>query len=249
MIAVIKHTFRELYRERIMYNVFFLSLFLIFVGYLASLLVYGHQDRVMLHFGTTVVSVSILAVSMAAGSRLLRSEIEQRNIYLFLSRPVSRPKYFVGKALGIATFALVNLLVLTAVLIAAIYFVEGPFKPVLFQWFGLTWVESLMVLGLSLALSFGVRPGLNMMIGLSFLFVCHNHEQMSLLSNDVESGKTIFKFLSYLTPDGSVFFLDTRIYYDQPLAWSEWFLRCGYGMLWAVAFLWLANAIFYRRDL
>ena len=71
-------TVRELFRERILYNVFFVALLLLFFGYLASLLVYGHQDRVMLHLGFFVNAISVYIVASGAGvpdSRTPRFEI------------------------------------------------------------------------------------------------------------------------------------------------------------------------------
>ena len=249
MIFIFKQTIRDLYRERILYNVFFLSLFLIFVGYLASMLVFGHQDRVILNFGTSVISLSILGVAITVGSRVIRTEIDQRTIYLPISRPLSRTHYFFGKVAGVSVFLISNLLLLTFILIGSIHYVGGEYHPVLYQWAILTWVESLMTLGLSLVLSFWIRPALNVMTVMTFLFLSHNHEQMQILQEQAEHGRSLFQVLSHLTPDGSIFFLDTRIYYDLPLECSELILRCGYGLLWTVAFSVLANALFFRRNL
>lgn len=248
-LAIFTQTFKDLYRERILYNVFFLAIFLIFVGYLASLLVFGHQDRVMLHFGASTISLSLIAVSIAVGTRLVRFESEQRMIYLPLARPVSRSQYLVSKTFGAFGFLAINLFFLTLILVASIAAVNGPFKPVLGQWMVLTYVESIFVLSLSLFLSFLMRPGLNMMTTLSFLFLCHSQSQMQLLSKESENGKALFKFLSHLAPDGSVFFLDTRVYYEQPLEMAALLSRGAYGLVWAAAFWFLAMAIFNRRNL
>lgn len=90
---IARQTFRDLLRERILYNVFFVAVFLIFLGYLAARLVFGHQERVMLDFGIVVIALSIFVVSASAGARLIRTEIESRNIFLTLVRPIPRPTY------------------------------------------------------------------------------------------------------------------------------------------------------------
>lgn len=247
MIAILSQTLRDLYRERLLYNVFFVSLFLIFVGYLASLLAFGHQDRVLIHFGTTIISLTAITLGLTVGSRLIRVESEQRTVYLPLSRPVSRTRYFLARAAGVALFILFNLILLTALLFAIVTYLDGVIRPVLGQWFLLTWLESLLALSLSLALSFGMRPGLNLMTSITFLFMAHNHEQMTFLQQKASSpALTAFKAL---TPDASVFFVDTRVYYDLPLTAAELGTRIGYGALWTVALVVLANAIFHRRNL
>jgi Cu-processing system permease protein len=203
--AVILQTIRDLFRERILYNVLFLSLFLIFVGLLASRLVFGHQHRVILHFGTTIISLTSITLGLTIGSRLFRQDIEQRNIYLPLSRPITRSAFFYSKAFGVSLFLLFNLALLLAVLMGAIEYLQGNFRPMLFEWALLTWIESLLGLGLALALSFLMRPALNIMSCLTFLFLSHNHEQMDLLRD--KGNETGLELFSKLTPDGSIFFL------------------------------------------
>lgn len=247
MIAILLQTIRDLYRERLLYNVFFISLFLIFVGYLASLLAYGHQHRVILHFGTSIVSLTAITLGLTIGSRLIRMESESRTIYLPLVRPITRTQYFLARAAGVAAFILLNLVLLTAILAWGIHYLKGEFRPALLQWALLTWTESLLGLGLSLMLSMAMRPGLNIMSAMTFLFLSHNHEQMALLKE--KDSNPVFGLFSSLTPDGSVFFLDTRIYYDLPISGVELLSRVGYGALWAAAFFALANALFHRRNL
>lgn len=250
MIAISLQTVRDLLRERILYNVLFLSLFMIFVGFLASQLVYGHQHRVLLHFGTTVAALSVIGVALTVGSRLLRSEWESRNIYLPLSRPISRTSYFFAKALGVSLFLLMNLVLLAVIIALIVNYLGGEFRWVIFQWGALAWIESLLALGLALLLSFAMRPGLAFMSALTFIFVSHNHGQLELLNGkEGTGGGASFNLLSALTPDGTQFFIDTRLYYEIPLTAGELAIRAGYGLMWAICFALLANAAFQRRNL
>lgn len=244
-----EYTFKELLGERILYNLFFVSIFLLFFGYLAALLVFGYQDRVMLHFGTFVNALSMYAVSAGAGSRVLRNEIEQRTCYLALSRPISRVSYFFGKWAGVALFAALNLSLLTAILVIGLRITGGHENLAFFQSAVLIWVETLMVTALAILSSLVLRPGLTMMVTLAYLFLSHNHEQIDFLMKQGSDGAGLFSLIKWLTPNGEALLLDTRVYYDAPLSLHECFGRVGYGCLWTLLFLLVGNALFYRKSL
>ena len=84
------------------------------------------------------------------------------------------------------------------------------------------------------------------MVTLSYFFIAHNHEQMRFLSHQASP---IFALFAQVTPDGQVFLMDTRVYYEMPLAALEWAQRMGYGFLWALFFMLIGNAVFYRKNL
>ncbi len=241
--------FQDLLRERILYNIFFVSLFLLFFGYLAALLVYGHQDRVMLHFGIMINALSVYLVAGGAGARLLRSEVEQRVAYLPLSRPVSRVSYFFGKWLGIAWFCALNLLLLTAVLWIALRVTGGGVNEALIQATLLIWFESLLVSATAMLVSLFFRQGLSVMVCMAYLFLSHNHDQLEFLKKQAGDGSAVFSILKQLTPNAQVLLMDTRVYYDVALSDFEMIQRMGYGLAWAMLFMLIGNAVFYRKNL
>jgi hypothetical protein len=241
--------FQDLLRERILYNIFFVSLFLLFFGYLAALLVFGHQDRVMLHFGIMINALSVYLVAGGAGARLLRSEVEQRIAYLPLSRPVSRVSYFFGKWFGISLFCALNLTLLTGILWIALRVTGGGVSEALLQATLLIWFESLMVSASAMLVSLFFRQGLSVMVCMAYLFLSHNHDQLDFLKKQAGDNAPVFSILKQLTPNGQVLLMDTRIYYDVTLSQFEMFQRMGYGLAWALLFMLIGNAVFYRKNL
>ncbi len=242
-------TIRDLLREKLLYNIFFVSLFLMFFGYLAAFLVYGRQDRVVLHFGMFVNALSVLGVAVSTGARVVRQEVEQRTAYLLLSRPVSRVSYYFGKWAGILGFLFLNLTLLTLVLWGALALTGGRLTWGLIQAMGLSWAEGGIAAALTLLFSLWLRSGLSAMIAFSFLFLSHNHEQIRFISEKADMTGGILGFFLSVTPDGQAFLMDTRVYYDSPLELSDWLLRMGYGFGWALIFVFLGNAFFFRKNL
>ena len=92
-----QNSFRKLLREKILYNILGVTVLLIFFGFLASKLVFGYQDRVMIDFGYFFASFSIFAAAVGIGSRSFSNEIEDRTSYLCLTRPLSRTEYYFGR--------------------------------------------------------------------------------------------------------------------------------------------------------
>jgi ABC-type transport system involved in multi-copper enzyme maturation permease subunit len=240
-------TFLSLLRERILYNIFFVSLFFIFLGYLSALLVFGDQYRVVLHFGTAVIALSIFTVAGSAGTRVIRNEIETRTGFLTLARPLHRHSYFFGKWIGVNLFSVINLAILFGIFFIALSVTGGHMSLGLFQSVGLLWVESTLASALGLFFSMMLNRVISLMATLTFLFIAHNHAQFEYLKQ--QGAGSGFTLLQNLTPDLSALMLDTRVYYDLPLSASEWFLRAGYGLGWALMFVLLGNAIFYRKNL
>jgi hypothetical protein len=245
--ALILQTVQGLVRERILYNLLFVSLFLLFVGYLGALLVYGHQDRVMMDFGVMINAFSIFGVAASAGARTVRLEIESRVIYPLISRPLSRVLYYFSRWAGISVFLFLNLVLLVLVLFLGLAATGGAPNAALFQAMGLIWVESVMVVAISTFFSMFFRPGLSVMSTLTVLFIGHNHEQLSYLKQN--GGGAGFAWMQNLTPDLGALLLDMRVYYNEPLSGSEFLLRSGYGLGWALMFVLFGNAVFFRKNL
>ena len=87
------------------------------------------------------------------------------------------------------------------------------------------------------------------MICIAYFFLAHNHEQMDFLKNQGSDGIGFFSILKWLTPDAQALLMDTRAYYDLPLSTFEFLSRAGYGFLWALFFVILGNAFFFRKNL
>jgi ABC-type transport system involved in multi-copper enzyme maturation permease subunit len=251
--AVAIEAFLEGIRARTLYNVFFVSLFFLGVGYLAALLVYGHQDRVLLHFGLLVNAFSVFTVSAGAGARTIHSEIDQRTTGPVLARPISRSSYYFGKWAGILAFSTLNLALLYGLLALGLHGAGGSFSSAFvrafLQSFGLTLAESAVVSSFALFLSLFFRPGITVLITLSYFFLAHNHGQLALIATEGGEGGVLIPVLMRMTPDAGAWLMDTRVYYQQPLETLDWLLRAGYGTGWALVFAFFGNAVFYRKNL
>jgi len=242
-------TFRILLREKILFNIFGITLLLLLFGYLASLLVYGSQDRVMQDLGLMVNAISIFGVASSLGARLMRQEIESKSIYLLLTRPISRTTFFMGRFLGMLFFVALNFSILSFILALYVKYIGGTFSLAFLQSATLTLIEAGVLLALSQLLSFWLRPGLVLMMVFAFVFLGHNHDLIQSLQLNPATNSPLFSFLSSVVPRFNLFLMADRVFYEESLSVQEISKVAAYGMIWIFMFLITGNAVFSRKNL
>lgn len=145
-LTVAKYTFSEFLQSKILYNVFFLSLGLLLLTYVASEFTYGVPKKVALDFGLAASSISTLLISIFLGSNLIVSEVENRTLYMTLSRPISRLQFIVGKSLGLIGIVCVNTIILGGVSISLYFLMGGDWTYLIFFAFLFIILEAIIVL-------------------------------------------------------------------------------------------------------
>ena len=104
------YTFSEIIKSRILINVAILGLGLMILTYVAFSFTYGEASRVALDFGLGMLSLSSVGIAIFIGVGLLSKEIENRTVYMIISRPVPRYCFILGKILGLMGILILNIL-------------------------------------------------------------------------------------------------------------------------------------------
>lgn len=126
-------TFKEIVKSKILINTLFLGLSLLLVTYIAFSFTYGEPDKIALDFGLGMLSLSSIGIAIFIGVGLLSKEIDNRTVYMIISRPVSRGTFIVGKLLGLSLVLVLNVLILS-VLTLSLYFIIGGVFSSLILW-------------------------------------------------------------------------------------------------------------------
>src|SRR6185437_7550167 len=106
--SVASVSFREIVRDKILYNILVIAVLLMGLGFLASRLTFVRPDQIVLDFGVSAVNLSLVAIAALIGASLLNREVERRTIFLALSRPISRFQFVAGKYVGLLLVLLLN---------------------------------------------------------------------------------------------------------------------------------------------
>lgn len=146
LLTVSKFTFFEVYRSKLMVSLFFLVLGLIIASYVSSSFGYGAPAKIALDVGLGIMSLSNLVIAILIGSTLLSKEIEQRTLYMIISRPISRGSFIIGKILGLSSILVLNSFILGIVSIGLFLYFGGVFQALFFWTLYFSFLEALTVL-------------------------------------------------------------------------------------------------------
>ncbi len=146
LITVSKYAFLELYKSRILLNVLILGFFLLVMASVASEFTYGVPEKVALNFGLGLLSLSLVAVATFMGATLVSREMENRTLYMILSRPVDRYVFLVGRILGLSGILFVNALILSIFTLSLYLFLDGKLSSLIFHSIAFSYLEGLLVM-------------------------------------------------------------------------------------------------------
>lgn len=245
--AILGFTLRGLVRERILYNVFFVALGLLAIGYLASKLVYGRQDRVILDIGAAAIELCLVFVASVLGSRLIPAEVESRLAYLILARPVHRATYLFGRTLGLCALLTLNAFLLFAVLVASVAVIGRPPEWVFLEGAILVSVHVAWIAAFTIWLSTMVSSAVAVMSTWGLYFISQNIHLLRGLKDGPPP--VVAETLTRILPQGAPFALESRLSYGVALPVSDFFTTIGYGLLWVGVFSLLALWRFERKSL
>lgn len=251
LLTVSKFTFLEVYRSKLMLGLIFLAAGLLLVTYVASEFAYGASSKVALDVGLGIMSLSNLAIAIFIGSTLLSKEIEQRTLYMILSRPISRTSFLLGKIIGLSSVLLLNTLML-GLLSLVLFFQQGGIYQYLFPWVLLfSFFEALIVLIFAVFFSLLTNMTLSVICTLAVCLVGHAlNETSKIIFLKINP---LFKFIV----DGCFFFvpnlyklnLKDFLLYQQKIELDYLVSTQGYILLYLIAIFTIVMMIFKNKNL
>ncbi len=153
-IAVIaQYTFREYLKSKVLLSVIFLSIGLMLASFLAAELTYKTLHRVVADFGFGLATLSSVSMAVFLGVNLISTEIENRTLYMILSKPVSRIQFFLGKLIGLSLMNLLNVFILVAQTFLMMAIFDGTIDYLFYYLIVFIFLEATLILSLSVLFS------------------------------------------------------------------------------------------------
>ncbi|MBC7713929.1 MAG: ABC transporter permease [Rhizobacter sp.] len=251
ILTVTKFTFLEVYRSRLMVSLIFLAFGLVAVTLVASEFTYGASAKISLDVGLGIMSISNLIIAIFIGATLLNKEIEQKTLYMILSRPISRASFLMGKILGLSSVLLLNSLVLG--LISILLFVKnGGVVQNLFWWtLYFSFLEAFTVLIFAVFFSLLTNTTLSVVYTIGIFIVGHalNETAKSFLMKVSIVLKTVLNISFFIIPNFYRLNLKDFLLYQQDISWDYLLATQLYIYLYLIALLVLVNLIFKHKNL
>lgn len=250
-LAIAYYTFKEIWKSKILLNVFFVGLGLMIVTFVATEFTFGVPERVALDFGLGMLSLSSLSISLFLGVGLLSREIESRTVYMVISRPVPRFAFISGKLLGLMGIQALNVLILSAMTMTATWLLGGSLSGLIYWAIGFIFLESLMLLLVVVLLSLLANNILSVLFSLVLLLLGHAIRETQEISF-IKSNPVVTKILEvyhFALPAFYKLNLKDFVIYKNDLPLSFLVPNLAYGILYSVFLLLLVMFIFQRKNL
>lgn len=249
-LVVAKYSVLEMLRSKVMVMAIILAVALLLVTYVASQFTYGSTDKVALDFGLGLTSLSMALISLLFGNTLVAKEIQDRTIYMLVTKDMTRSSYLLGRLLGIALIVFIDLVLLAAVTLTLYGLLGGVFSPMIFWTLLFTFFESLLLIFLGVLFSLLVNPILSSIFVLSLYITGHSAQEV-LLSRFAGEGltKSILKIFLVIFPDFNRLNLKDFVLYEQNISLSYFLSNSAYVGLYLLGLFVISSWIFERKNL
>ncbi len=244
-------TFKEIYKSRILFGTIFIGIFLLLMTYVASEFSYGVAGKVTLDIGLGLISLSGVAIALFLGARLLPSEMENRTLYMVLSRPVSRAEFLVGKMLGLSGILLCNLVLLYMFLYGLVLSLDGKIGDLVGWSLFFIYIESLLVMLMVVFFSLISNTIISIIMSLTLFVAGHGIDavkETSPYKNDPLL-KGFIDLYSQWMPNFNVFNIKSFVLYEKFIESSWLFKASSYSLFWCLFFLLMSLVFFNKREL
>jgi ABC-type transport system involved in multi-copper enzyme maturation permease subunit len=211
----------------------------------------------------SLISFILLLISVFLGGTSLWKDMERRYTYSVIGLPVSRQEYVLGKFAGIACFMLLTSAVLGAVACIVVWSVSGSYPPIR----PVAWItvycailfdalKYVLLVAVSFLLSSVSTSFFLPVFGTIATFLAGGATQQVYEFVNSPSGVIVSPFskniatgLYYILPNFSAFDLNVNAIYSIALPFRGMLLTVVYWAVYTCIVLFLATALFSRREL
>ncbi len=244
------YTFKELFKSKILINVFFIGLVLMLVTYIATEFTYGVPERIALDFGLGMLSISSISISLFLGVGLLSKEIDSRTVYMIISRPVPRYAFILGKILGLLGIQLLNILMLSGMTLISSSLLGGEISPLLFWTIGFILMESILLLLVVIFTSLLTNNILAVIFSVILLLLGHSIKDTQNISfiKDTFLGY-VLDFYHLVLPAFHKLNIKDFVLYKKDLPLSYLLPNLAYGGFYSLSLLMFIIFIFNKKNI
>lgn len=249
VLSIALNTFRENLRDKLLYNLLVFALLMIGSSLLLMRLTLGEFHRLLLDVGLGSVNIFSVLIAIFVGIGLVNKEIEKKTIYTIVSKPVARFEFLLGKYVGLTITLLVNLVIMTAGLLAVLVAQDVPIEAVLFKAVGLILLECMVITAVALLCSTFTSATLSAIFTLATYVIGHLTSDLKTFGAKMDEGaKAFLNGLYYVLPNLERFNLKGHVVHHLDIPVSDVLLIVAYGLTYVAFLLMSASIIFQRRD-
>lgn len=250
-LVVAKFTFLEVYRSKLMISLVFISIGVVGVSLVATEFAYGAAAKVALDFGLGITSIVNLIIAIMIGANLISKEIEQRTLYMIISRPISRVSFLIGKIMGLSSVLLINSLLLGILTILLYMFHRGEVSTLFFWTIAFSFFESFIVLLFAVLFSLITNTTLSIIYTILVFVIGHalNETSQIIFTKISPLFSSLVSISNFILPNFYRINLKEYLIYKQTLEF-EYLLRTQFYILfYIISLISLVVFLFKNKNL
>ena len=249
--SIIKNTFRETVRDKILYNLILFVLLITAGAVFLGDLTVGQEARVIVNLGLSATLIFGTFISIFVGVSLVWKEIEKRTVYSIFSKPVGRGEFVIGKYLGLCLTLFVNVAVMgLGVTLALLYVHGGKFAGAIWPAILLIFLELTILTAVAIMFSSFSTPALSALLTFFVFVIGHFSSSLRDLAQEMgsASAKLFFDAIYYILPNFShfSFITETSNLMTPPASMLGGSLL--YAVIYDIILLTITVVIFSRRN-
>lgn len=251
IMIISKYTFIEVYKSKILINIILLAIAICFVSITASEFTYGVSQKVAIDFGLGTLNLAAIAISIFMGVTLLSKEIENRTIYMILSRPVKRYVFLLGRVIGMSQILFVNVFMLGMVTVGIYMYLGGNFSQLILWSIVFIFLESVIMLTLVILLSMITNTTMAVVYSIVVYIVGHSIGDTSQISFLKESAilEVILNISKFIIPSLYKINLKDFVIYKQEIEFSYIRSIFLYSIAYIGSIISISSIIFSKKNL
>lgn len=244
-------TFHELLREKVLWSSFVFALLCIGLAYAASQLSYADNARIAMDFGLTSVSIVGGLISVIMGAALIAKEVQNRTLYLVLTKSIWRWQFVVGRFAGLLAILMLNSLVMAAIALLIVKFTGGAIGSSVVKSLLLQMTEFGVLASMACIFSALSTATLAAIFASGIWVIGHAMTDLRILADKIEpvALRPVLGVIARVLPDLTRFDIKAEVAHNLPVTWTYTGVSMLYGLAYVIFALTVACVVFLRRDL
>ncbi len=249
--AIASVTFHELLREKILWSAFVFAILCVGLAFAASQLSFADNARIALDFGLTAVAIIGGMISIIMGAALIAKEVQNRTLYLVLTKAIWRWQFVLGRFSGLLAILILNSVLMVMVLIVVVKITGGSVDSTLVKSLILQFTEFGMLAAMACIFSAFSTTTLAAIFASGIWVIGHAMTDLRMLSQKIEPAaiRPILGAITRVLPDLTRFDIKIEVSHSLPVTWGFTGMSIAYGLAYMAFALVVTCLIFQRRDL
>ncbi|MFH1823862.1 MAG: ABC transporter permease [Candidatus Firestonebacteria bacterium] len=253
ILAVAQNVLNECLRHKILNILFIFALAIIGGNLIIQELSPGAEHKTLIDAGYVTIQIFGFLTVIFSIFIITFEEFEMRNIWMTLTKPISKTTYLTGKFLGISLTLFLNISIMSLIFmfLALLNGVNLNFNYLLI--IASIFLELLITIAFTLLFSVLSSNLITTMIFSFFVFLIgHLTEHLKILINKETTApitKVILYIIYYLTPNLSLFNLKDKVYSIEGIFPLDYILKILiYGISYIVICLIISSFVFEKKE-